>query len=105
LEGNELFSGKIGVFPFVTHELAKRSSINRVAGTMETKAITSVNRDVVRSFLINKVLPAIRDKWPREDLGSTIYIQQDNARTHVNSNDPAFLEATSKDGFDIRLMC
>jgi hypothetical protein len=105
LEGNELFSGKIGVFPFVTHEPAKRSSINRVAGTMETKAITSVNRDVVRSFLINKVLPAIRDKWPREDLGSTIYIQQDNARTHVNSNDPAFLEAASKDGFDIRLMC
>jgi hypothetical protein len=105
LEGNELFSGKIGVFPFVTHEPAKRSSINRVAGTMETKAITSVKRDVVRSFLIDKVLPAIRDKWPREDLGSTIYIQQDNARTHVNNNDPAFIEAASKDGFDIRLMC
>ncbi|CAI8602743.1 unnamed protein product [Vicia faba] len=102
---NETFSGKIGVFPFVTHEPAQRSSINRVAGTMITKAITSVKRDVVRSFLIDKVLPAIREKWPRDDLKSTIFIQQDNARTHINHNDPLFCEAATKDGFDIRLMC
>ncbi|CAI8613497.1 unnamed protein product [Vicia faba] len=102
---NETFSGKIGVFPFVTHEPAQRSSINRVAGTMVTKAITLVKRDVVRSFLIDKVLPAIREKWPRDDLKSTIFIQQDNTRTHINHNDPLFCEAATKDGFDIRLMC
>lgn len=28
-EGNELFSGKIGIFPFVTQESAKRTSVNR----------------------------------------------------------------------------
>ncbi|KAI5387909.1 uncharacterized protein LOC127103324 [Lathyrus oleraceus] len=104
-EENETFSGKIGVFPFVTHEPAIRSSINRVAGTMVTKAITTVNRDVVRSFLIDKVLPAIREKWPRDEFESTIFIQQDNARTHINHDDPLFREAATKDGFDIRLMC
>lgn len=39
---NELFSGKTGVFTFFTHEAAKRTSVNRVAGTMETKPIASV---------------------------------------------------------------
>ncbi|KAL7116842.1 hypothetical protein ACP275_03G031400 [Erythranthe tilingii] len=80
-QGNEIFSGKIGVFPFVTYEPAKRTSINRVAGTLETKPITSVNKDVIRSYLIERVLPSIKEKWPREDVG------------------PA-----SQDRFDIRLM-
>ncbi|KAI5386953.1 hypothetical protein KIW84_073192 [Lathyrus oleraceus] len=105
-QGNEIFSGKIGIFPFVTQEPAKRTSANRVAGTMETKAITSVNRDVIRSFLIEKVLPAIKEKWPRDDLGtSTIFIQQDNARTHINHDDQEFIQEATRDGFDIRLMC
>ena len=56
-EGNETFSGKIGIFPFVTKEPAKRSSANRVAGTLETKPINSVGRETCRSFLINKVPP------------------------------------------------
>ncbi|XP_058742314.1 uncharacterized protein LOC131614776 [Vicia villosa] len=43
-EGHELFARKIDVFPLVTHEPAKRSCINRVAGTLETKPITSVNK-------------------------------------------------------------
>ncbi|KAL7141990.1 hypothetical protein ABFS83_08G092000 [Erythranthe nasuta] len=87
-----LFLEKIGVFPFVTHELAKRTSVNRVAGTLETKPITSVNKEVIGSYLIEKVLPAIKEKWPREDAGRPIFIQQDNARTHVDH------------GFDIRLI-
>ncbi|KAL7125602.1 hypothetical protein ABFS83_14G127700 [Erythranthe nasuta] len=102
--GNETFSGKIGVFPFVTHEPAKRTSVNRVAGTLETKPITSVNKEVIRSYLIEKVLPAIKEKWPREDAGHPIFIQQDNARTHVDRNDELFRRAASQDGFDIRLI-
>ncbi|XP_058784796.1 uncharacterized protein LOC131659654 [Vicia villosa] len=72
---------------------------------METKAITSVNRDVIRSFLIEKVLPAIKEKWPRDDLGTTIFIQQDNVRTHINHDDQEFIQEATQDGFDIRLMC
>ncbi|KAL7611134.1 hypothetical protein Lser_V15G14332 [Lactuca serriola] len=62
--GNEVFSGKIGIYPFTTLEPAKRSSKNRVAGTMETKPILSVNKEVTRSWLIEKFLPDIRAKWP-----------------------------------------
>ena len=50
VEGNVIFSGKIGIYPFVTKEPAKRSSVNRVAGMLETKAMTSVKRDTIRSF-------------------------------------------------------
>ncbi|KAL7093621.1 hypothetical protein ACP275_11G050500 [Erythranthe tilingii] len=103
-QGNELFSGKIGVFPLVTQEAAKRTSINRVAGTLETKAISSVNKNVIRSYFIEKVIPAIKQKWPRGDSRCPIFIQQDNARTHIDHNDEEFHLAATRDGFDIRLM-
>ncbi|XP_050229430.1 uncharacterized protein LOC126678579 [Mercurialis annua] len=104
-QGNEIFDGKIGIFPFVTQEPARRNSINRLAGTLETKPLTSVNRDIMRSYLIEKLLPAIKEKWPRDDMMNPIFIQQDNARTHVDKNDEAFCEAARYGGFDIRLMC
>ena len=104
-EGNETFSGKIGVFPFVTMQPAKRRSKNRDAGTLELKASTSVKREDIRACLIEKVIPVIHERWPVEDRGKTIFIQQDNARTHVQCGDQEFKEAACKNGFDIRLMC
>jgi hypothetical protein len=76
-QGNELFFGKIGVFPFVTYEAAKRNSVNRPAGTLEMKPITSVNKEVSKRFLIEKNVPAIKAKWPRESLHDAINVQQD----------------------------
>ena len=58
---------KISVFPFVVQGPAKRNSVNRVVGTLETKPLTSIRREVMRSYLIEKVLPAIKAKWLRED--------------------------------------
>ena len=58
----------------------------------------------MRSYLISKVLPAIKEKWPREDAHRTIWIQQDNARTHVPPNDEQFVAALLQTGLDIRLM-
>ncbi|XP_074346321.1 uncharacterized protein LOC141685095 [Apium graveolens] len=104
-EGNVIFSGRIGIFPFITKEPAKRSGVNRVAGTMETKVMTSVKRDTVRSYYINKLLPAIFEKWPREEINKPIIIQQDNARTHIDPNDPEFCQAVQQYGFNIKLMC
>ncbi|XP_015165532.1 uncharacterized protein [Solanum tuberosum] len=103
--GNVLFCGKIGIWPFVIQEEAQRGSVNRPAGTLETKPISVVNRDVIRSFLIDKVIPSIKEKWPIGDSTHPIYIQQDNARTHVKINDDEFRQVASQDGFDIRLMC
>ena len=74
-------------------------------GVMVTKAMTSVTKEISRQFLINKVLPAIKEKWLAEERGMSIFIQQDNARTHVAVNDPAFVEAAQADGWDIRLTC
>ncbi|XP_074266633.1 uncharacterized protein LOC141589912 [Silene latifolia] len=104
-DGNETFSGKIGVFPLITKEPAIRRSRNRDAGTLVTKSIPSITREVIRSFLIEKVVPAIKATWPIEDMGGTIFIQQDNARTHIDPNDREFRRVASQDGFDIRLMC
>lgn len=103
--GNQIFSRKIGVFPLVTKVPARRTSVNRVAGTLETKPITSVTKEVSRRFLINEVLPAIKEKWPREDAGRTIFIQQDNAPCHVAVDDEEFCRAALEGGFDIRLTC
>jgi hypothetical protein len=55
--------------------------------------------------MINQVLPAIRAKWPREDVGKPIFIQQDNAPSHLKLDDPDFCEAAKIGGFDIRLIC
>jgi hypothetical protein len=56
------FSGKISMFPLVHKIAAKRSSIGRASGTMETKPITFITKEVSRMFLIEKVLPAIKEK-------------------------------------------
>lgn len=104
-EGNIRFSGKVGIWPFVTKEPARRSSVNRPAGTIETKVMTLVGRSTIREFFIGKVLPSIQSKWPSADANKIIFIQQDNARTHLDPNDPQFCEAAKQYGFDIRLMC
>ena len=57
-----IFDGKIGCFPLVTYERAKRSSVNRQAGTWEVKTIAHITRDVIREFMIERVLQAIRAK-------------------------------------------
>ncbi|KAI5419637.1 uncharacterized protein LOC127137097 [Lathyrus oleraceus] len=104
-EENETYSGKIGIFPFVYEQPARRSSVNRVAGTIETKPIAFVTREVNKAYLINKVLPAIENMWPREDVGKKIFIQQDNARSHISKDDPDFCRAASESEFDIQLTC
>ena len=102
IPSNEEFNGKIGIWPLVFKEPAKRNSKNRIAGTLETKPILSVTKDVIRSCLIEKLLPAIKEKWPHSS-SRTIFIQQDNAKPHLDVNDAKFVEAARKDGFDIRL--
>lgn len=56
-------------------------------------------------YLIDKVLPAIKNSWPIEEAGETIFIQQGNARSHINQNDEDFHRAASEGGFDIQLIC
>ena len=104
-DGECVFDGKIGCFPLVTYERAIRDSGNRLRGALVVKPIQSITRDVIRDFMVNKVLPAIRAKWPREDVDKPIFIQQDNAPSHLKVDDPQFCEVAKQDGFDIRLIC
>ncbi|KAK9705788.1 hypothetical protein RND81_07G081800 [Saponaria officinalis] len=102
-QGSVLFDGKIGIFPFTYEEPAKRASRNRARGTMETKPIQRITKEVTKEYLISKIIPAIKSKWP-EGASRRIYIQQDNAKPHIRGDDPDFLNAAQSDGFDIRLV-
>lgn len=99
--GNETFNGKIGNFALVFKEAAKRRSKNREAGTLETKPIPSLTKDVYKSLMIEKVIPAIMEKWPASSSSEPISVQQDNAKPHISIDD----KAGKRNGFNIRLTC
>ncbi|XP_074288120.1 uncharacterized protein LOC141613282 [Silene latifolia] len=98
-----VFDGNIGIWPFVSLEPAQRNSKNRVAGTMETKPIDSITKQVVKNMMLGVVLPEIKRKWPA-NASKTIFIQQDNTRLHISNTDPDFREAASSDGWNIQLV-
>jgi hypothetical protein len=103
--GEYVSDGKIGYFSLVTYEHAARRRQHRLRGGQVIKPITSITREVIRDFMVNNVLPTIRAKWPKEDVNKPIFIQQDNAPSHLKVNDPIFCEAAKQEGFDIRLIC
>jgi len=99
----QYFDGKIGLWPFVLKEPAKRNSKNRPKGTMITKPVESVNTAVVKKMLVENVLPSIRSKFPRFYKHAPIYIQQDNAGPHSYHYDEELLMECSKEGRDIEI--
>jgi hypothetical protein len=58
----------------------------------------------MRSYVIDKVLQAIVKKWPWEHAGKTIFIQQDNAPSHLPVGDKEFATAVAHTGLDIQLV-
>ncbi|XP_047941014.1 uncharacterized protein LOC125188284 [Salvia hispanica] len=103
-DGQTKFDGKLGIFPFTEVVPAKRKSKNRPRGTLETKPIPAVNKNVMRDCLVHKIVPAIKAKWP-DWASKEIFIQQDNATPHINSVDPEFEDVANSDGFKIQLIC
>jgi hypothetical protein len=61
-----LFDGKLGVWAFVIDTLAKNNSKNRPKGIIELKSLI-VTRDVMREYLLEKVIPAIHAQWPDDN--------------------------------------
>lgn len=96
--GQCLFDGKIGCWPFIQRVQAQKTSKNRPAGTWETKNI-AVTKDAYIDFIVNKVIPAAIAKWPRNRSLRTqrILIQQDNPNTHGLHNDAKWLDAKERD--------
>ncbi|XP_074323258.1 uncharacterized protein LOC141660192 [Apium graveolens] len=100
--GNCIFDGKIGIFSFTKEEAAVRTSKNRAKGVMELKPIENINKVMVKQCIIEKILPAIKEKWPQEN-NKHIIIQQDNASSHINGDDIEFMDAAKSDGFNVTL--
>ncbi|XP_021856181.2 uncharacterized protein [Spinacia oleracea] len=98
-DGNCEFDGKLGIFPFTNSVATKRTSKNRVKGTIETKPVKSVNQIATRDMMINKLIPAIKEKWPPHVGEKVIYIIQDNAKAHILQSDPEWQQHYKQDGF------
>ncbi|KAM0826103.1 hypothetical protein ACQ4PT_069104 [Festuca glaucescens] len=96
-DGNCTFDGKIGVWPYVEWVQAQKRSKNRLRGAFELKPMEKVGKADSREYLVKYVLPAIKNKWPLSDRWNTIYIQQDNAKTHVTCDDPVVVVEAAKD--------
>ena len=60
---NAWFDRKIGIWPIGKWEPAKRSSKKRTKG-MPVWKNQCITRDVYREYLIEKFLPAVKEKWP-----------------------------------------
>ena len=53
-----------------------------------------MTKEVYRELLISKLLPVIVEKWPWMDrLSRKIWIQQDGAKSHINTDDDEFEQA------------
>jgi hypothetical protein len=83
---------KIGIWPIGEYIPVARISVNRPAGTSVWKN-QKVNKDKCREQLLEKVIPAIKDNWPRQlwnDNTVVIRIQQDGASAHISPDDEGF---------------
>ena len=52
-------------------------------------------------MLLDKVIPAIKSKWPAGRQNLPIIIQQDNAKPHCEVNDPELVEVMTEDNWKI----
>lgn len=98
------FNGKIGIWPFVVQEPGKRNSKNRQRGTLVTKPV-EVTREVYVRTITEKLIPAIKEKWPRGSKTMPIKIQQDNARPHCSVDDEEVVRAGPENGWNIKMIC
>ena len=89
---NQMWDGKLGLWPVGKWRPAARTSVNRPAGTLVWENET-VDRTKYRQILLQQVVPAIKDKWPRGTFNASnfiIRIQQDGAGAHIRPDDELF---------------
>jgi hypothetical protein len=79
-----------GKFCSFTHDPTKHFFL--CVGTMVTKAMMSVTKEVSSDYLVHKVVPIIKEKWSLEKRGMPIFIQQDNDKTRIDVFDLSLLK-------------
>ncbi|XP_071053291.1 uncharacterized protein [Onthophagus taurus] len=97
------FNGKIGLWRIVTQKPAKQNSKNRVRGTLVTTCV-EVTRQIYVNMITKKVIPAIKEMWPKGSKKMPIKIQQDNAQPHCSIDDGEVIRAGTADGWNISLI-
>ena len=95
---NAWFDGKIGIWPIRKWETVKQSSKKCTKGTPVWKN-QSIMWDVYWECLIQKLLPAIKHKWPTND--RRIQLHQDGAKSHILDDDKEFKEAVDEIGLNL----
>ena len=95
---NAWFDGKIGIWPIGKWEPAKRSSKKHAKGTPVWKN-QCITRDVYCEYLIKKFLPVVKEKWPMRS--ARIWLQQDEAKSHILEDDMEFKEAVDEIGLNL----
>ncbi len=92
-EGDLIFHGKLGIWPFIQLIPAKRSSKNRPKRTLVLKP-RSVDKETYKEFLLSKAFPSIFEEWPGSRPGK-ILLRHDNAPAHVPGDDPDIVSASN----------
>ena len=91
------FDGLIGIWEFAEEKIAQRT------GTIETVAIDKVINKEHEEMLVNKMIPAIKAKFPACSKKNPIFIQLDNAGPHTLQVDKVIENMSKADGWDIRM--
>ena len=97
---NAWFDGKIGIWPIGKWEPAKQSSKKHAKGTPVWKN-QCIMRDVYWEYLIQKLLPAIKQKWPMNN--GRIWLQQDGAKSHILEDNEEFKEVVDEIGLNLTM--
>ena len=79
---NSWWDGKLGIWPIGDWEPAKQGSKNRPKGMLVWKNKT-VTKDVYRELLINQLILAILEKWPRRDRTSRLFTYSKTVRKTI----------------------
>ena len=95
---NAWFDRKIGIWPIGKCEPANRS-LKKCAKGMPVWKNQCITWDVYREYLIQKFLPAVKERWPTHN--GRIRLQQDGAKSHILENDVEFKEAVDKIGLNL----
>ena len=95
---NAWFNGKIGIWPIGKWEPAKWSSKKHAKG-MPVWKNQSIMWDVYWEYLIQKLLPAIKQKWPTNS--GRIQLQQDGTKSHILDDDEEINEAVDDIGLNL----
>ena len=95
---NAWFDRKIGIWPIGKWQPVKQSSKKRAKG-MPVWKNQCITRDVYREYLIEKFLPAVKEKWPTRN--ARIRLQQDGAKSHILEDDVEFREAVEEIGLNL----